>query len=68
MTLKELIEACLVKDDHNMMIHVPIFGNVRQTQGGRWFEDQILDLMDREIDSMAFHADEWDIELQVWEE
>lgn len=67
MTLKELLESCLVKDDHNMMIHVPIFGNVRQIHCGRWFEDQILELHDREIDSMAFHADEWNIELQFRE-
>lgn len=68
MTLKELIESCLVKDDHNMMIHVPIFGNMRKIQCGKWFEDQILDLMDREIDSAVYNAGEWNIELQFQEE
>ena len=68
MTLKELIESCLVKDDHNMMIHIPVFGNVRQIQCGKWFEDQILDLHDRKIDKLTFNGSEWDIELQFQEE
>lgn len=68
MTLKELIESCLVKDDHNMMIHIPVFGNVRQIQCGRWFEDQILELHDRKIDSLRFNGHEWDVDLQFREE
>lgn len=64
MTLKELIESCLVKDDQTMMVHVPIFGNVRKIRCGNWFNDQILDLADREIDSMKFDGSDWDVVLQ----
>lgn len=67
MKLGELIESCLVKDDHNMMVHVPIFGNVRQIRCGQWFNDQILDLKDREIDSLQFNGSDWDVELQFQE-
>lgn len=68
MTLQELIESCLIKDDHNLMIHVPMFGNVRRIRCGKWFEDQILDLHDRKIDKLTFNGTEWDIELQFLEE
>lgn len=68
MTLKELIESCLVKDDHNMKIGIPIFGKPREIKSGRWFEDQILDYMDREIDSLEFHSGEWNVDLQFREE
>ena len=71
MTLGELIESSLVKDDHNFMVHVPIFGksapifgNVRQIRCGNWFNDQMLDLMDREIDRLTFFGSDWDVELQ----
>lgn len=67
MTLKELIESPLVKDEDEFMIHVPIFGNVNQIKCGQWFNDQILELMDRVVDKMAYEAGEWDICLQYKE-
>lgn len=68
MILKELIESGLVKDEDNLMIHVPIFGNVRQIRCGKWFNDQILDLMDRAIDRVVYQGGEWEIDLQFPEE
>ena len=68
MTLKELLESCLVKDDHDMMVHVPIFGKVRQIRCEKWFNDQILDLKDREIDSLTFNGHDWDVVLQFQED
>ena len=68
MKLGELIESSLIKDDHNFMVHVPMFGDVRQIRCGNWFNDQILDLMDREIDRLTFFGNEWDVERQFPEE
>lgn len=54
MKLKELIESNLVKDDHNLVVNVPIHGSASQIRKGNWFHDQILDVMDREIDTIEY--------------
>jgi len=54
MKLKELIEGNLVKDDHNLVVNVPIHGSASQIRKGNWFHDQILDVMDREIDTIEY--------------
>jgi hypothetical protein len=54
MKLKELIEGNLVKDDHNLVVNVPIHGSASQIRKGNWFHDRILDVMDREIDTIEY--------------
>ena len=54
MKLKELIEGNLVKDDHNLVVNVPIHGSASQIRNGKWFCDRILDVMDREIDTIEY--------------
>lgn len=54
MKLKELIESNLVKDDHNLVVNVPIHGSASQIRKGNWFHDQILDVMDREVDTIEY--------------
>lgn len=54
MKLKELIESDLVKDDHNLVITMPVHGSASQIRRGNWFHDQILDVMDREIDTIEY--------------
>ena len=54
MKLKELIESNLVKDDHNLVVNVPIHGSASQIRKGNWFHDRILDVMDREIDTIEY--------------
>ena len=54
MKLKELIESNLVQDDHNLVVNIPIHGSASQIRKGNWFHDQILDVMDREIDTIEY--------------
>ena len=54
MKLKEVIEGNLVKDDHNLVVNVPIHGSASQIRKGNWFHDRILDVMDREIDTIEY--------------
>lgn len=49
MKLKELIESNLVKDDHNLVVNIPIHGSASQIRKGNWLHDQTLEVMDREI-------------------
>ena len=54
MKFKELIESNLVKDDHKLAVTVPVYGQAAQIRHGRWFNDEILDVMDREIDTIEY--------------
>ena len=68
MTLKELIESGLIKDDEIICIHRPMYGTLQEVRKGNWFQDQILDLMDEQIDQATYCCGTWDIHLQFREE
>lgn len=68
MTLKELIESNLIKDDEIICIRKPLFGTVKDIRRGNWYQDQILDLMDEKIDKMTYCCSNWNIDLQFNEE
>lgn len=68
MKLKELFESGMVKDDDTIAIHLPMIGHMEAIRRGRWFNDQILDLMDRDIDTIMYCLGDWDIHLVAKEE
>lgn len=69
MTLKEVLESGLVKDDDVIEIHIPMIGSMENIKRGHWFNDQILDVMDRKIDTLQYTSwGDWDITLQSNEE
>lgn len=54
MTLGELIESGLVKDNHKICVNMQIGTTKRWIAGGHWFQDQILDYLNWKIRSMEF--------------
>ena len=69
MTLKDLLDSGFVKDDDVISINVPLIGNISQIKKGNWFNDQILDVMDKKIDTFQYSSwGDWDIYLQSDEE
>ena len=57
MTLKELIESGLVKDDHIIKIVSPaIYATRKSVVSGNWYQDYILDLSDHPIWSAKFYS------------
>lgn len=70
MTLGELIECGLIKDDDTIAVHLHLnlIGGLNQVRRGQWYQDQILDVMDREIDTLRFYNGYWDVDLQTKEE
>ena len=63
MTLKDLIESTLVKDDHTIGAHIHIDGGIDFFRKGHWFQDPILDVTDLEIDTLKFMGNYWDVHL-----
>lgn len=52
MTLGELIECGLIKDDDTIAVHLHLIGGLTRVRRGQWYQDHIL----------------WDIDLQTKEE
>lgn len=46
MTLQELFECGLIKDDDHIQINRPVAGQVQEIRAGNWFQDNILEWMD----------------------
>lgn len=67
MTLKELIESGLIKDKEIICAHRPMFGTLEDIRSGHWFQDQILDIMDEEIDSLEYGCESWDVHIKFRE-
>ena len=66
MRLKDLIESGLVKDDHQIIVSQRITGFGKTISQGNWYQDNILDLLDREIYSAHYKeycGGRWYIEL-----
>ena len=68
MTLGELVECGLVKDDDTIAVHLHLIGGLNRVRRGQWYQDQILDVMDQEIDTLRFCGGDWDVDLQTKEE
>ena len=68
MTLRELLESYLVKDDDRIRLHVTANANKERIIAGRWYNDQILKVMDYKIKSLSMDKFEqtvfWDITLE----
>lgn len=58
MRLKDLMEAPLIKDDDTvtLILEVPGVGTVKKK--GNWFQDFILEHMDREITGFTYKGSE----------
>lgn len=61
MKLKEILESGLIRDDHRICVDMKLFGNRKTVAAGKWFQDQILDLMDRKVVQI-----EYDSFLKLW--
>ena len=68
MKLKELFETTLVKDTDTIAVHVHVIGGIDYFRRGNWYQDQILDLMDRDIDTIRYCLVDWDIHLVAKDE
>ena len=54
MTLGELIESGLVKDNHKICIRTQFGGTRKAIAAGRWFQDMVLSYLDWKIEKMSF--------------
>lgn len=69
MTLQDILESGLVKDDHE--IRLPLSGIdaaalLRGHVSGKWFEDCILKRSDWKVEKVKFYGGDyplWDIEI-----
>lgn len=62
MTLMELLESGLIKDDHDVCIRMQLCGTRRTIARGNWFQDQVLEYLDWKIVSFSFeHGHIWTI-------
>lgn len=57
MTVKDLIESGLIQDNHRVCVKTQIFGSRQQIIAGRWYQDNVLELMDREVKYLQFKED-----------
>ena len=63
MTLKDFIMEGLVKDDETILIMKPICGKVYNVRGN-WFQDEVLDLQEREVVEVSWSKEKgWKILL-----
>lgn len=68
MTLKDLLESCLIKDNHILYISIRISGKSHHKTRGEWYRDDILAAAGRRIESMEFDGDKtWKVTL-IYEE
>lgn len=63
MTFKEFLQEGLVKADDKILILKPICGTVYNVRGN-WFQDQILELQEREVVEISWSKEKgWKILL-----
>ena len=67
MKLRDLIINDMVQDDHMIRIEADFSGTKKKIAAGNWFQDHILDFMDREVETMTFYAncDLWVVTLKT---
>ena len=66
MTVKDIIiESGLVKDDHeiNILWKNLVSKRIWKTKGN-WYQDNILDKLDREVEGVIYTDGKWTINLQ----
>lgn len=63
MKLRDLIINDMVQDDHKLKIYAELRGTKKAIASGNWFQDQLLDFMDKDIESFSFSANaaKWDV-------
>lgn len=57
MTIHELLESGLIKDNDMITISIPIFGSAVDMRKGYWFNDQILDCHNAEIERFSWNQE-----------
>ena len=67
MTLGELIESGLIKDDDTVRIHPAIVSWPNSVRRGKWYEDHILKAVDRPVEYLKYTGREWSIFLMAKE-
>ena len=69
MTLRELIDGGLLKDDDIIVINRSVKGTVKSVIKGNWYQDHVLECMDAEIFSLSYSEGRgWYINLNRDEE
>lgn len=66
MKLSDLVESGLVKDNHQIIVSQRIVGTIKSVRRGNWYQDHILDCLDREIYSIHYKTyceGRWYVEL-----
>ena len=69
MTLQDILESGLVKDDHEIRLSLSGIGAAALLRGhvsGKWFEDSILKRSDWKVERVEFYGGGcplWDIEI-----
>ena len=64
MTLRELIESDLMRDDHEIILKQSFHG-CTAVRRGNWYQDHILNEQNQEIDFLTFNGTTWNIELKA---
>ena len=54
MTLGELILCGLIKDEDTIAVHFYLIGNLKQVRRGQWYQDHMLDVADKPIDTLKY--------------
>lgn len=68
MTLKELIEAGLIGDSETITVHFTASPGRKRSRKGNWFNDQILEVCEREVLELSYKDGFWDVLLEDEEE
>ena len=67
MTLGEVIESGLIKDTDIIRIHPAIVSMPNSVRRGKWYEDHILEAVDRSVEYLKYTGGEWSIFLMAKE-
>jgi hypothetical protein len=65
MKLKDLMGAPLIRDDDTVTLILELKGVGTVKRKGSWFQDCILELMDKEIKEITYKGSEWIIYLKA---
>lgn len=58
MTLKDLITNGIVKDTDTVTVAKPLSGSACDMRKGNWFNDQVLEFMNKEIKAFSWSEDD----------
>lgn len=57
MTLKDLVFNNLIKDNDEITISKPLIGNACDMRNGNWYNDNIVNFLDSEIQAFSWSED-----------